>query len=174
MLKKMSILGFVMISIMLLLASIPVAAKGIPVPFAAGNLPVSAWEPGKTDYNLELNVITDQDQIRKELEAIGIDYDKAVDDLQKQISGPGGHWGAMICSGPKYANDLFLTSPGPFIFGFYSGGGGTIAGCFGGDICDGFPACLVNAVCYIPSGQTAVGYTVNAAFTTDLGWGCGP
>lgn len=80
----------------------------------------------------------------------------------------------MWCAGPKRANDLFLTSPGPFIFGFYGGGGGAIGGCVGGATCSAFPACLINASCYILSGQAAVLYSVNAVATTDLGWGCGP
>lgn len=80
----------------------------------------------------------------------------------------------MWCSGPRVANDLFLTSTGPFIVGFYGGGGGAIGGCLGGGTCDAFPACLVNAACFVPPGQTAVLYTVNAPFTTDLGWGCSP
>lgn len=95
MLKKACILGFVMISIVLLLVGIPVAAKDIPIPLTAENLPVLVWEPGVTDYNLELNVVTDQAQIRKELEAIGIDYDKAIDDLENQTDGTGGH--AVLC-----------------------------------------------------------------------------
>lgn len=174
MIKKVCILGFVMVSIVLLVA-IPVTAGDIPIPLTAENLPVLVWEPGVTDYNLELNVITDQDQIRKELEAIGIDYDKAIDDLANQTDGPGGHAGLMWCVGPKIANDLFLTSPGPFIFGFYGGGGGAIGGCVGGSVCDAFPACLINASCYVPSGQAAVAYSVNnVGFTTDLGSGCGP
>jgi hypothetical protein len=174
MIKKVCILGLVVISIVLLFVGIPVTAKNISIPLAAEDLPVSVWKPGETDYNLELNVVTDQDQIRKELEAIGIDYDKAIDELEKQTEGPGGHAGVMWCPGPKKAGDLFLTSPGPYIVGFYGGGGGAIGGCVGGGTCNSFPACLINAVCYVPFGQTVALYSVNAIATTDLGPSCIP
>lgn len=92
MLKKVSILGSVMIfAFVLLLHGLPVTAKDTSITLSDDRFMASVREAGETNSRLELNIITDQEQIRKELEAIGIDYDQAIDDLQAQITGPGGH-----------------------------------------------------------------------------------
>ena len=127
-----------------------------------------------TNSNLEFTIISDQEQIRKELELLGLDYDKVFNEMENMPLGPGGHFGLMYCPGPKTANDLFIAFPGPVIASMYGVGGNLIGGCFASTTCDQFPGCLINAVCPVPTGITAVAYTVQAIATTDLGWGCAP
>ncbi|MBE7531891.1 MAG: hypothetical protein HND44_08095 [Chloroflexi bacterium] len=159
-----------------LVLSLPVAAKQIPF-LNPGQLLNLAWEQGATGENLELIIITDQEQIRDELKKLGVNYDDAIGEMLEGIEGAGGHAGAMYCPGPRTANDLFLTSTGPFGTGFFGGSISNpvaISGCVGAGVCDAFPACLVNAVCPVPAGHTAIAYAVAAALTTDFGPGCSP
>lgn len=177
MFRKVSILLLSFVTTLLLVSNLPVAAKQPTLPDHEKLLDL-AQEQGATGEKLEFTIITDQEQIRKELESIGVDYDKAIDELAEGTTeGVGGHAGVMLCTGPDKANDLFLVAPGGFGTAFFGGSLSDpieIGGCIGGGVCGAFPACLVNAVCPLPTGITAIAYAVTGVYTTDLGWGCGP
>ncbi len=138
-----------------------------------------ALEKGEIGPNAEIQIITDEKEIREELEKAGLDPDKLLADMEENPPGSkglGGHAGVFIppCGGPSTANDLFLVSPGPFGSMFFDVSWKEIGVCVGSGICTAFPACLVNAVCHIPTGQVAAAYGVAGGYTTDLGAGCSP
>ena len=176
--KRMATLSsslVVLLTIMLFVQSSPVSAKASQSPTIKELLEAS--DKQETPTNLEFTIIKDQEQIQDELLKLGIDYDEAIRNLETQTQGAGGHGGVMFCSGPNTANDLFLVSSGPFAAGFFGGAISNpieIGGCAAAGVCDAFPACLINAVCTVPAGQTAILYAATGVFTTDLGWGCSP
>ena len=129
-----------------------------------------AMKDGKIGSNVEMKIITDETQIRDALEKAGLDSGKG--DMESISQNPSAHAGLFVppCTGT--ANDLFTVATGLFGFAFVDVSNQAIGVCSGAGFCDGFPGCLVNAVCSIPPGQAAVGYGVAGAFTTDLGASC--